>query len=153
MCVSRVRLRAEITRSGRHLLPAARADYREDESANYLDFGFYAIAKAETVKRRGKGNESVEGCARSIAGEFARDLKILGAFDMITGDKLGSRKVGSYGIILRPWVKRELFVITRGRINSNFADIFYSPHAWRVKLISFAGSFSTSIRRFSTRSS
>lgn len=38
-----VRLRAEITRSGRRLLRVARSDYWEDESANYLDFGFYAI--------------------------------------------------------------------------------------------------------------
>lgn len=45
-----VRLRAEITRSGRRLLWAARSDYWEDASANYLDFGFYAILDTRKLR-------------------------------------------------------------------------------------------------------
>ncbi|XP_018399534.1 PREDICTED: hemicentin-1-like [Cyphomyrmex costatus] len=55
--------------------PSCEADYREDESANYLDFGFYAIVNAETGKRLERERRQVR--EREISWIRKRDLHIL----------------------------------------------------------------------------
>lgn len=150
MCVSRVRLRAEITRPGRRLLGVARVDLsrRRVRELSWL----WLLRDCEGGNRKAFARREFGGggCVVHPRGSNrgriirARSGNIRNIWHDYVGQARRSR-LDAYGIILRPWVKRELFVITRGRINSNFADIFYRPHAWRIKLISFV-----EILRFST---
>lgn len=148
-CAYPVRLRAEITRSGRRLLRVTRTDYREDEPANCLDFGSYAIVDTETGSvaankkedRRRREERHEDGkriiCARGIGGTFDDTTAI-------QDSRLARLAKSRFLRIIPPRVQREeAFVVTRGSglipISRTF---FYSrvrarARSREVKLISF----------------